>query len=89
MKKQIQKLFSLHMLRPVLYRTLTFVAASACLAAIWNRCVNARGLYPVHSYVFPVLGVLWLILCWFCFFANGSGLAIFSAQAGKGTLKIL
>ncbi|MCD8175351.1 MAG: hypothetical protein LUD41_05395 [Phascolarctobacterium sp.] len=67
MKKQIQKLFSLHMLRPVLYRTLTFVAASACLAAIWNRCVNARGLYPVRSYVFPVLGVMWLILCWFCF----------------------
>ena len=43
-----------------------FVIA-ALLALLWDRFVNTAGYFTVRSHVFPVFGVIFLVVAWFDF----------------------
>lgn len=55
------------MLRPILRRAFVMFVIAALLALLWDHFVNTAGYFAVRSHAFPVLGVAFLIVAWFCF----------------------
>ncbi|MCD7954577.1 MAG: hypothetical protein LUG93_02225 [Lachnospiraceae bacterium] len=55
------------MLRPVAYKVVEILTVGILLAALWGRYFNTMGLIVTRTWIFPIYGILLLILAWFRF----------------------
>ena len=62
MKKWLQKHFKGYMIRPTVYRAVTYFLLALVVVLIWNRFINARPM-PL-SYAFTIVGIFFLASAW-------------------------
>jgi hypothetical protein len=62
MKRWLQKHFQAHMIRPTIYKALTYFLVALVLALVWDRFINAVPL-PL-SYAFTIIGIFFLGSAW-------------------------
>lgn len=62
MKRWLQKYFQPYMIRPTVYKALSYFLAALVFVLFWNRFVN-KGLLPL-SYAYTVLGLFFLAAAW-------------------------
>lgn len=65
--KKILKKYTRVLIRPVLYRSITWGAAALAASLIWERFVNVYNLLSVRRDAFFVIGVFFWGLAWFSY----------------------
>lgn len=63
MKQWLKKHFKQHMIRPAIYKTLSYFLSALALVLFWNRLVNAAALLPL-SYAYTIIGLFFFALAW-------------------------
>lgn len=65
--KKISKYCKKYLIRPIVYRVFTYLVLAALAAAVWDRVVNARGIYVTRTRVGPLIAVFFFAAAWFKF----------------------
>lgn len=63
MKRWLQEHFQRYMIRPTIYKALSYFLVALVFALVWDRFVNTGGLLPM-SYAYTVLGLFFLAAAW-------------------------
>ncbi|MGI6628412.1 MAG: hypothetical protein ACOX4K_08745 [Bacillota bacterium] len=63
MKRWLQKHFQHYMIRPTIYKALSYFLVALVFVLVWDRFVNTEGLSPM-SYAYTVLGLFFLAAAW-------------------------
>jgi len=62
-KQWLKEHFKQHMIRPTIYKALSYFLAALALVLLWNRLVNTAGLLTM-SYAYTIIGLFFLALAW-------------------------
>lgn len=63
MKQWLQKHFQRYMIRPTIYKTLSYFLTALVFTLLWNRFVNTAVLLPM-SYAYTIIGLFFLAAAW-------------------------
>ncbi len=66
MRRILGKHVKRRMIRPIIYMTFSRFLCAVTLALLWNRFINARGLYSM-GYAYTIIGLLFLAFAWFSY----------------------
>lgn len=63
MRSRLQKHLHRYLIRPIAYKTLSYFLTALIFSIVWNRWLNRQRLHSM-SYIFSILGVIFLALAW-------------------------
>lgn len=66
MKKLFEKYTKL-LIRPILYRSVTWGSVALAVALVWERFVQVKSFLSVRRDIFFIIGVFFLALAWFSY----------------------
>ncbi len=66
MRKWLREHVGSHLIRPIIYKTLSYLPTALVLAILWKRFIDRAGVFPM-SYAYTVIGVVFLASAWFSY----------------------
>ncbi|WP_250228336.1 hypothetical protein [Anaeropeptidivorans aminofermentans] len=63
--KKISEIYKPHMIRPIIYKTITRFGIGLIFALLWDRYLNVRKLFSMVDYAFFFVGFIYFALAWF------------------------
>lgn len=67
LKGFFHKFYNEDLLRPIIYKSFARFVYGLTIALIWNKLVNISGFVTARGFAFPIIGVFFLVLAWFCY----------------------
>lgn len=66
MRKWLRDHVGPHLVRPIIYKILSYLPTALVLTIVWKRFIDRAGVFPV-SYAYTVIGVVFLASAWFSY----------------------